>query len=249
MKKQVKLFLLAGWGICCARHLRQQAQLYMAVSAENVVLKQQNEYYRTREEEFEQKWLMLRRMRHDMANNRILEMDYLENGEYELLMEHYREQTDKIKTPGGAVYTGNIGVDSIVNYKLEAARKLKITVERTIEIAGEVRIKNIDINILVGNLMDNAIEAVRDMALDKRRITLLLRTDKTAFFLEISNPFQGKIRRNREGELLTCKEDKVNHGLGLKEAKEIARKYGGQLMVHTDKNEFRVKVLLYMNGA
>ncbi len=227
-------------------YMYQQIQLHIAANAENEVLKRQNEYFRVRDEDFEQQWLKLRRMRHNMTNNRVLEMDYLERGEYELLMQYYREQVGKIN-PQGMVYTGNIGIDSIVNYKLEAAGELCITVDKTIEIAGKVKIDNIDLNNIVGNLMDNAIEAVREMDVARRKITLIMRADKTAFFLEIRNPFEGERLRNKTGDFMTWKKDSINHGLGLLEVKEIARKYGGRFAAETKGNEFNIRMLLYMD--
>lgn len=229
-----------------ADYLYRQIQFYSIANEENKLLRQQNEYFQAEYEDFEKQWLKLCRIRHDMTNNYVLEMDYLEKGEYDLLLEYYRDRIGKIKDRKKVIHTGNIGIDSIVNYKLGIAEELQITVDRTIEIAGKVTINHVDLNILIGNLMDNAIEAVRNMNADRKKISLLIRTDQTAFFLEIGNFFKGERTRDAEGNFLTNKTDKFYHGLGLKGVQEIVRKYNGQMTIDVKENEFNIKVLIYM---
>ncbi len=242
------LFLIAGiWGLAAAKlaawclHRRMRAY-----ENENRLLRQQNEYYSVSYRELERQWLNLRRMRHDMKNIVVLEMAYLEKGEYKLLMEHYREEMEKTFCPEKTIYTGNMGIDSIVNYKLQTAERLRITVEQKLEIHRDVPVRDRDLNILIGNLMDNAIEAVGGLEECKRRIRLSVRADRTALFLGIGNPFEGKRKRDRRGTFLTDKEDKHRHGLGLTEVKDIVKKYNGQIDVEAAGGWFQVRALLYI---
>ena len=96
--------------------------------------------------------------------------------------------------------------------------------------------------------MDNAIEAVKNIGKNKKEISLLIRTDKTAFFLEIHNPFNRACIRKKDGDFLTNKSDKRYHGLGLKEVKKIVKKYNGQMVIDTGEDEFHIKVLIYMDS-
>ena len=229
-------------------HFFYRTRVYAAVRVENKILRQQNEYFRLSQEEFEQQWLLLSKMQHDLKNSCVLEMDYLEKGRYDLLMDHYRKQIGEVKSEDRFIHTGNIGIDSIVNYKLSAAKKQQIEVKETIQIAGNVTVGHMDLNILIGNLMDNAIEAARDMEADKRKIELVIRNDRTAFFLEITNLFKGERIRDGQGDFLTCKSDKMCHGIGLKAVKDVVRKYDGQIVIDTKKSKFHIKVLIYMDS-
>ena len=229
-------------------HLFYSMRLYAAARVENNILKQQNKYFRSSQEEFEKQWFLLSKMRHNLKNNCVLEMDYLEKGEYDLLMAHYRKQIGEMGSRDKFIYTGNIGIDSIVNYKLSTAKKLQITVKETIQIVGRVTIDHIDLNILIGNLMDNAIEAAGSMDVDKRKIELVIRNDKTSFFLEINNFFKGEQVRDEKGDFLTGKSDKIHHGIGLKAVKGIVRKYDGQMIIDSKKSKFNIKVLIYMDS-
>ena len=76
----------------------------------------------------------------------------------------------------------------------------------------------------------------------------MIRTDKTAFLMEINNGFKGERARNEEGDFLTNKREKKHHGIGLKSVKGIVKKYDGQMTVYTQKSEFCIKVLIYMDS-
>ena len=142
-----------------AYYLRYRIKIYDLADRENKILKQQNEYVRISYEAYESQWSNLSKLRHDLKNSCVLEMDYLEKGRYDLLMAHYQKQVGAVKNREKFIYTGNIGIDSIVNFKLNTAKKMHIEVEKTIQITGQVSIDHIDLNILIGNLMDNAMEA------------------------------------------------------------------------------------------
>ena len=237
----IEIIVLTAWRQV---HMRNK---YTKSNAENELLRQENEHFRISYDDMEKQWMRLRRMRHDMANAYILEMSYLENKQYDILMEYYRDRIGEIKKQEGRIHTGNIAVDSILNYKLEIAKRLQIRVEETIEIADKIMIGDFDLNILIGNLLDNAIEAVKELNSEKRQIQLIVKTDKTAFLFGIKNPYEGKRSKNEAGDFLTGKTDKIYHGLGLGEVKRIVKKYKGKLLIEEKEKELDIKIFVYMN--
>lgn len=227
-------------------YLYQKIQVHAMERMENELIKQQNEYFRLRYEEFEKQWLKLRRIRHDMANSCALEMGYLEKKQYSQLLAHYQERLGQIKRQGEVIDTGNIGIDSILNYKMELAREYQIEVEKEIKITGEIAVSNMELNILIGNLFDNAMEAVRGLELEKRKIRFVLKTSATGLLFEICNPYEGERIRNRDNRFLTTKEDRIHHGLGLREVEEVVKKYDGKMTIQDKNGEFNVKIFTYM---
>lgn len=212
------------------------------------LLKQQDASRSLYYEEFEKQWLKLRRMRHDMANYCALEMSYLKKGEYEQLMQHYQEKMGQIRQLGDVIHTGNIGIDSILNYKLEIAKESGIEVDKKIKIESEIKVRDIDMMILVGNLFDNAIEAVRELPPEERKIHFFIRTNAARLLLGMRNAYVGKRKRDPGGNFLTGKGDHLFHGLGLREAEEIVKKYDGEMRISDSGGEFFVKVFLYIKG-
>lgn len=210
-------------------------------------LHQQNKYLRKYRRELEGQHRQLCVMRHEMANEYILEMEYLERGLYSQLEEHYRKRTGYFHKKSCVVDTGNVGMDAILTNKLEEAEKERIKVDFENQVMGKVFIDDGDLGRLLGNLINNAIEAVRHAG--EGEIRLQIRTDGTAFFLEITNPYKGVIKKNKKGGYETRKADRQFHGLGLGQVKRIARKYGGTVVINDENNCFDVKVLLYMRDS
>lgn len=223
----------------------QRMQLQAEEVMENLLLKQQGEYYKDRYEDAEKQWAALRKMRHDMKNNYILHMHYLENGQYDKLKESYEKLLEDATWEKRMVHTGNIGIDSIVNFKAEMAKEQKVLVNCVAEVRSDIRADNGDMNILLGNLFDNAIEAVVRLSEEERCIELKILADETAMLIEIGNPYEGNLSRDIKDGITTIKRDKDNHGLGLKIIKGVVEKYHGMLEIHTDNQYFRTKVFMY----
>lgn len=226
-------------------YIYQKIQLQAEEMLENQLLKQQGEYYKDRYEDAEKQWAALRKMRHDMKNNYILHLHYLENGQYDKLKESYEKLLEDATWEKRMIHTGNIGIDSIVNFKAEMAKEQNITMNCAAEVRSDIRADNGDMNILLGNLFDNAIEAVTRLSEEERYIELKILADETAMLIEIGNPYEGNLTRDTKGGIITIKRDKDNHGLGLKIIKSVVEKYHGMLEIHTDNQYFRTKVFMY----
>lgn len=226
-------------------YIYQKIQLQTEEMLENQLIKQQGEYYKARYDDAEKQWATLRKMRHDMKNNYILHMHYLENGQYDKLKESYEKLLEDATWEKRMIHTGNIGIDSIVNFKAEMAKEQNITMNCVAEVRNDIRADNGDMNILLGNLFDNAMEAVAKLSEEERYIELKILADETAMLIEIGNPYKGNIVRDAKGGITTIKRDKENHGLGLRIIKSVVEKYHGVLETHTEERYFRTKVFMY----
>ena len=222
-------------------YVYQKMQAQAEEVLESRLLKQQSEYYKARYEDAEKQWATLKKMRHDMKNNYVLHMHYLEKQQYDELKESYEKMLGELTCESGMIHTGNIGIDSIVNFKTEMAKELDIAVKCKAEVIDNVRIENGDMNILLGNLFDNAIEATTKLPENDRCIDLRIRADETAMLVEMSNAFNGEMRNDEQGRFLTVKGNKENHGLGIRIIEDIVKKYNGIIEINTRNNCFVVK--------
>lgn len=91
----------------------------------------------------------------------------------------------------------------------------------------------VDLYTLVGNALDNAIEAVLPLPPEQRLIRLRVQEKAGLVFLRVENPYAGTLEV-RDGLPLTSKEDKQNHGFGMKSIRDVAEKYHGFLDVETE---------------
>jgi len=153
---------------------------------------------------------------------------------------------------GADVYsqTGNLGFDSIINYKLRDASEKKITLTMDlIPISKTINIEIIDITTILGNLLDNALDALEKV--EDKWIKLKMRYGKGRFVITVSNPFDGNLNLMQtpaqcdDNNPLTTKSGS-GHGYGIKNIKLAANKYGGEVIISHDDNVFCVTVLLLL---
>lgn len=107
-----------------------------------------------------------------------------------------------------------------------------------------MKINFFDLNIILGNLMDNAIEGTLNA--EKKIIMLSMELDRKVLYINIKNSYD-QVVRIKDNKLMTRKSDKISHGIGLENIRIIVNKYNGQLDINYDENVFEVDILLYLN--
>ena len=122
------------------------------------------------------------------------------------------------------VITGNNVIDNILNYKINSAKKLGIEVSYYIE-EDYVEILDIDICRIFGNLLDNAIEACKNIQGDKN-IEIRMYKKKVYRCISVSNTTDGLVLKTNPS-LISTKSEKSLHGFGIKSIRSIVEKYDG----------------------
>jgi len=144
-----------------------------------------------------------------------------------------------------AIRTGNVGLDAILSSKVSIARKNNIEVDCTAKMPQESKISDVHLCAIVGNLLDNAIEACekikRDAGEEKRRfIRIYIGLFKQQLYISVSNSTCEK--RRRLSELVTSKLGE--HGFGLRRIDKIADMYDGYVNRKNEPGIFATEVLL-----
>lgn len=142
-----------------------------------------------------------------------------------------------------AVKTGNEALDVILTEKSLICKKYGITLTCLADAERLRFMREGDLYSLFGNLLDNAIEAVKKLdAPEKRIIALNIKPAEEMLTIGLSNYYQGTVEL--EGGLpRTSKKDKNYHGFGMKSVKRIVEQYGGALTLRVADNMFRVSIL------
>ena len=94
--------------------------------------------------------------------------------------------------------------------------------------------------IVLLNLLDNALEACEKVEESKRWITITIKCRENIILLEINNSFDGKLQKDRNGKLLTAKQNNFLHGIGLDSVVRIIDKYGGLIQINGEDKVFKV---------
>ena len=197
---------------------------------------QEKEYYFAQNELMNDTVEMIKGVRHDMKLHLATLGNYIkDNPEAINYINHLIGDITKSEAYSD---TGNIALDSIINFKLKSVKADGIEVELDIFAPAVIDIEATDVVIILGNLLDNALEAVSRV--EEKIINVYLSYQKGNLLVRIENTFDGLVNEN----LTTLKSDD-GHGYGLKNLRRSVDKYNGTVDVNHEKGLFSVEVLLY----
>jgi signal transduction histidine kinase len=210
---------------------------------EKKLLEQQNKSYFTQLDIMNQSQDNIKFLKHDIKKHFITLKTMLDNGQS--VKQHINKFLESIDPLHEYAQSGNIMIDSILNYKLQEAQNKNTDIEVELKIPRELNVNPFDMGVILGNLLDNAIKAVSKINID-RKIKVSMYFDKNIIYINIINTFDGDIifKRNKYE---TIKEDKYNHGLGLLSVKKTLEKYDGKIETSNTDFIFSAKVIMYNN--
>jgi len=193
-------------------------------------LKYQQTYY----QELDENHKTVRKLRHDMKNHLNIIGTFLRDDHFEEAKDYLSDLSEEF-TAGTYNFCDNSIVNAVLNAKYNLAIGKHIDCSIHIDIHEAVPLDDINLCSLLSNTLDNAIESCQKISLDKPRwIQLKARSHNGHFSYEISNSKANAIRY-RHKEIITDKENRAAHGIGLKTITEIINKHHGHLEIsHTD---------------
>ena len=217
------------------------------VREQNRLYGQQLELCSRQAEERESLYLEIRRLRHDMKNYLSCLLGAVQTGEkkeaemliQEMLNDGISNRTSEVSR------SGNIVVDSLVNYKHDLAEKEGIMFEANVFIPVSLPFQSGHLAVVLGNLLDNALEACRGVPEVQRYIKLDISYVKEMLQICIRNSYHATHRKDSSGRYLTTKKDTLDHGIGLSSVEQAVSCYHGEMTAEGTGNEFRVSVVMY----
>lgn len=229
----------------CVVYFYEEIQNKLYVEVEKAVLLQQFDYYQKNYRELEISYNNIRTFKHDIKNHLVAMTQYAKLKNYDMLVQYIEEISGEVSKDFNIIHTCNINVDSILNYKIGYAREKRIKFKYNVNIPMELDIGSADLCVILGNIVDNAIEAVELLNEEERIIDLSIELDLRNLIISISNSYNGELNKTFNGVLLTTKKDKINHGIGIKSVKKIIEKYNGIMEIENENHTFHITILLY----
>ena len=207
------------------------------------IYKQQTYAYKNQLEVIMESQNQVRALRHDMKNHILALQALVQRKEVEETNKYLDSMKNFMTNPEEYVKTANDTVDSLLNYKIQKANEVLNVVETKISIPEQLRLRSFDLNVLLGNLLDNAIDA--SMQTEDKKLKITIKLDKGIIFLNICNSCQ-MIADEKKNFWETTKEDKANHGIGLKNVRRIVEKYHGDITFFYENNIIQTDVMMYV---
>lgn len=201
----------------------------------------QDSILKKQRDEVENVYNTMRGWRHDYHNHMQTLKAYLALNQIEEIqryLDHLEEDLDSIDI---AIRTGNTSVNAILSSKISIAEKKAINVNCKATVPPELKISDVHLCAIIGNLLDNAIEACEKVDLNKRFIRVYIGLFKQQLYISVSNSTEAT-RRKKLTELITSK--KGEHGLGLKRVDRIVDQYEGFVNRKNEPGVFATEIML-----
>lgn len=201
----------------------------------------QNKLLKNEMDEVHNIYLTMRGWRHDYHNHMqsvkaYLAMDSPE--EARAYLDALEQDLDDINL---LFNTGNINADAILNSKISLAIKKGIKVDYKATVPKALTVSDIDLCVVIGNLIDNAVEACEKVPSENQFIRLYIGTLQKQLYLSVSNATNEVVRKFDEQYIST---KRGNHGHGLKRINKIVDKYGGFINRKNEPGVFVTEIML-----
>ncbi|MCM1459687.1 MAG: ATP-binding protein [Bacteroides sp.] len=223
--------------------------------AEKIILENQVTQMQSSMVEMEHLYDGIRSVKHDMKNHMAVLQNLIRkkySGEDEEVRQYFEGMYQSVEQLDSRVHTGNAVSDAVVGSKFRyAAKKVEgIRLDaKGFMLTDAVSIKAYDMGIILNNGLDNAVEAcvrMREKQPDADAY-IIIRSfrARNMFFIEIENSFDGMALPRRDSGLpISTKEDKEVHGIGLRNIRKCAVKYGGDMDCIVKGNRFILSVMV-----
>ena len=182
-----------------------------------------------------------RKSRHDIHHHINVVYQLAKENKIERLIEYLEEYNKIYSTKEPMVYCNNSTVDAILNHYILLAKDNGIEVQLNVALPEELKIRDTDLCIVIGNLLENAIEASEKE--ENKRIKLRINRSNEYICMLVSNLYNGEIKKGHSGYYSRKREFK-DTGIGLSSVSAVVEKYDGRMEVDHTNGEFNVFIMM-----
>ncbi len=207
---------------------------------EREVMESQNKAIQNQLDVVQQSQLRIRCLKHDMDNHLLRLKELIEKEKYAEALEYLETVKSSTAADKKLIDSGNDLIDSMLNYKLA---RLHDNIEQKYDIVvpKDLSFTEFDLNVIIGNLADNVLEALDQLPADEpKKLEISIRYKQGYLKVYFGNTFDGIMPEDG-----SRKRDHDNHGLGLKSVERIVHKYGGDMRAKVSDNWYEISLIMY----
>lgn len=191
--------------------------------------------------EVEDIYRKMRTWRHDYHNHIQVLSAYLEAGDTERARAYLDEIHNTLVRVDTVLKTGNPMVDAILNSKISLMHTHKIRVDATAKVPATLRIADVDLCVMIGNLLDNAMEATLRLPEEDRFVRIYINPKGKHLYLSFTNSAGRK--QEKLGRIFASTKGK-DHGFGLTRVDSLVEQYGGYLTRASEDGGYTTEIIL-----
>lgn len=215
------------------------------ISQKNSLMEQQFKLQINHSKNVENLYSDMRSIKHDMKNHILCLKKLIESKNIKEINTYINTLEETLSTLDYIIKTGNPISDAIINEKYSIAKKNDIEFICELIIPSELLLNPVDLCIILGNALDNAIEAcirITDKTI-KKHIFITSYFRDLYLIIEVSNSTEDNIRYD-SSKIISQKDDELNHGIGISNMEMVVKKYNGTLDIIVEKNKFTLNAML-----
>ena len=202
----------------------------------------QNKLMKQQMDEIENIYMTMRGWRHDYHNHLQSLKGYLSLNKVDQMKNYLNELETDLDSIDTLYHSGNLQLDSILNAKLAIAEKGHIRIHCDASIPPQLHVSDLDLCVILGNLLDNAIESCRKIENpDERFIRVYIGILKKQLYISITNATSETVKQRTDHYFTTKRGD---HGHGLKRVDQVVKKYDGYLNRQNEPGVFATEIVL-----
>ena len=202
----------------------------------------QNKLMKQQMDEIENIYMTMRGWRHDYHNHLQSLKGFLSLNKVEQMKDYLNELETDLDSIDTLYHSGNLQLDSILNAKLAIAEKGQIRIHCDASIPPQLHVSDLDLCVILGNLLDNAIESCRKIKdPDERFIRVYIGILKKQLYISITNATSETVKQRTDHYFTTKRGD---HGHGLKRVDQVVKKYDGYLNRQNEPGVFATEIVL-----
>ncbi len=218
-------------------HMTKQSEIINKQKIFEQQLKSQSKHFD--EILFTQK--QLRKFKHDISNHLTALVGYFKKNSNDEGIEYIKKLEASLKESNNSISTGNIALDAIIETKQTVAESKGIVFSSQLQLYAGIKIDPIDLCVIFGNALDNAIEACEKIEDFEKHITLHIVYNKDSLICKVSN----SCIPNEKQILSTTKNDIQNHGFGIDNIKAALSNYNHIFNIKQEKSEFMLSFVIF----
>jgi sensor histidine kinase regulating citrate/malate metabolism len=192
----------------------------------------------------------IRAMRHDLRHQLTVLGGLSEAGDFDDLKRYIQELTAGIPHVVADIYCENYAVNAVAGYYIDLAQSENVNVEYKFDIPEETgRVLAVDLCIIVGNLLDNAIDALRRLEQGEKYVKIRAKVVRNTLSIIVENNYDGIYNKRSHVYISRKPEAKNRDGIGLSSVIEVCERYDGIVRIENEDKIWRVSTMVNLSAS
>lgn len=183
----------------------------------------------------------IKKIKHDLKNVMYGILHEIDTNNIEKAKNYIKHNCNLLAPSTISFISGNSIIDTLISAKNQVANDLNITLDVETELSTQIYMDSIDFSVLIGNAIDNAIEATQSVKTHDKVINITIMTKNSNLLIIVKNPVDAKIDTQN---LVTTKKEFELHGFGVLQMTNLVEKYGGDIFFKCDNKQFKTTIIL-----